>query len=97
MKLHVTNSALACFRSEWDFREGDEIRIYIRYSGGGADAFAFGITKDSPQSPALSADRNGIVFYMEKDDVWYLEGGELTVDCRDGQIVFDRSDGETGR
>ncbi|WP_028562579.1 hypothetical protein [Paenibacillus pinihumi] len=36
MKLIVTDAAVNCFREEWDYREEDNVRIYVRYSGGGS-------------------------------------------------------------
>lgn len=48
MKIIVTDAAVDCFQKDWDYHEGDYIRIYVRYSGGGEDAFAFGIERDDP-------------------------------------------------
>jgi len=88
--MMVTHAAVDCFQKDWEYREGDFIRIYVRYSGGGEDAFAFGIMKDYPQSLAISYVDGGITFFMEEKDSWFLDSRNLTIDCRQGEIMFTR-------
>lgn len=89
MKIMVTNVAIDCFQKEWEYCAGDFIRIFVRYTGG-EDAFAFGITKDDPQNIAAYYIEGGITFFIEETDIWYLDNRNLTIDCRNGEIVFDR-------
>ncbi|MFF2089394.1 HesB/YadR/YfhF family protein [Paenibacillus sp. NPDC058174] len=90
MKLIVTDAAVDCFRKDWGFRDGDNVRIYVRYSGGGEDAFALGIMKDDPQYPALSNEYGHLTFFIEENDVWHLDGRDLSIDCRNEDITFVR-------
>ncbi|WP_058303662.1 HesB/YadR/YfhF family protein [Gorillibacterium timonense] len=90
MKLDVTPSAASLFKNEWGFQQGDRIRVFVRYNGEGDDAFAFGITRDEPSYPAVSVEKDDLHFFMENNDVWYLDGGDLTIDCADDGIVFNR-------
>jgi len=90
MSITITPAALDCFRSEWGYREGDSVRIFVRYSGGSDDAFAFGIMKDLPMYPAHSSTEGGITFFMEQNDAWYLDGRRLTIDCSGDTIRFER-------
>lgn len=90
MKIIVSDAAVDCFQKDWDYRIGDYIRIYVRYSGGGEDAFAFGITRDEPRYPAISNVYGGITFFIEENDLWYLDGRDLTIDCFHEDIVFVR-------
>ncbi|KKO55432.1 HesB/YadR/YfhF family protein [Paenibacillus sp. DMB20] len=90
MKIVVTDAAVDCFQKDWDYHEGDYIRIYVRYSGGGEDAFAFGITRDDPRYPAISNVHGGIAFFIEENDLWYLNGRDLIIDCFHEDIVFAR-------
>ncbi|PYI51822.1 HesB/YadR/YfhF family protein [Paenibacillus flagellatus] len=91
MNINVTQAAVDCFTREWGIREGDRLRIFVRYAGGGEDAFAFGITRDVPRDPAIAATAGGISFFMEQQDVWYLEGRSLTIDCEAEEIVLKRT------
>ncbi|GMK48282.1 MULTISPECIES: HesB/YadR/YfhF family protein [Paenibacillus] len=90
MKMSVTSAATALFKQEWGFKNNDSVRIFVRYSGGGEDAFAFGIMKDTARYPAVSTVEDGITFYMEENDAWYMDGKDLTIDCRNDNIVFIR-------
>ncbi|MFF2482496.1 HesB/YadR/YfhF family protein [Paenibacillus sp. NPDC058071] len=88
MKMNVTTAATARFKEDWGFKAEDSVRIFVRYSGGGEDAFSFGIMKDTARYPAVSTMQEGIHFYMEENDAWYLDGKDLTIDLRDDRIVF---------
>ncbi|GAB2696324.1 HesB/YadR/YfhF family protein [Paenibacillus thermoaerophilus] len=90
MTIRVTTAALERFKKEWGYNAGDRIRIYVRYSGGGDDAFSFGITRDTPQYPGVAVTAGDIFFFMEQSDMWYLDNRDLTLDLDDDQIVFLR-------
>lgn len=90
MSLNVTPAAAACFKEEWGYRSGDYVRVYVRYSSGSEDAFSLGITRDTPRSAAAVAEQQGIRFYVEQDDVWFLEGRDLTLDCGAGREIVIR-------
>ncbi|MGG0815791.1 iron-sulfur cluster biosynthesis family protein [Paenibacillus alvei] len=89
MQLRVTSKAVERFLADWGFTAGDQVRIYVRYSGFSASGpYSFGIMKDSPQYPAVTEVVNGITFFMEQNDVWFLDNRELTLDEKDEDIVF---------
>ncbi|WP_027092216.1 HesB/YadR/YfhF family protein [Cohnella thermotolerans] len=88
MELVVSEAARSCFRSEWGYTDGDCVRIFVRYVSGGQDPYGFGIMKDDPMDPAVRVEDDRLTFYMESKDIWFLERKKLTIDCRDGDIVF---------
>ncbi|MFF2155417.1 HesB/YadR/YfhF family protein [Paenibacillus chitinolyticus] len=90
MQIKITEAASDLFRKDWGFGDGDHVRIFVRYSGGGEDAFSFGIIKDTPHYPAVTAEAGGITFFMEEKDVWYLDGKDLRVDGIAEEIVLKR-------
>ncbi|MCG7407385.1 Fe-S cluster assembly protein HesB [Paenibacillus sp. ACRRX] len=91
MQLRVTSEAVQRFQSEWGFVAGDSVRVFVRYSGFSATGpYSFGIMKDSPRYPAVTVQLNGITFYMEQNDIWFLENEQLTIDERNEEIVFVR-------
>lgn len=91
MKLTVTDAAVHCFTKEWDYKQGDFVRIFVRYSGGGEDAFAFGIMKADHQGMVISHEAGGITFFMVENDTWYLDGKDLTIVGVNEEITFIRS------
>jgi uncharacterized protein YneR len=88
MELMVTAAALECFRNEWAFGDGEQIRVFVRYVSGGDVPFALGITRDIPQEAVLMTAAGPLTFFMESKDVWYLEGNRLLIDCEGEDIIF---------
>jgi uncharacterized protein YneR len=88
VELIITPSALSCFKGEWGITDGEVIRVFVRYVSGGEVPFAFGITRDTPLDAAVTTALERITFYMERKDVWFLEGKSLRIDCQGEDIVF---------
>lgn len=92
MKITITPDALKCFQTEWGFAPGDYIRLFVRYGGHSTvqDSFSMGVSKEQPKEIAVFAVEQGITFYIEKEDSWYLNGKDLTVDLqkKTEEIVF---------
>lgn len=82
MNLTVTSAAVDWFRQEWGCEQGDSIRFFVRYGGVSTvqDSFSMGIAKEQPNEIGISTEVDGIAFFMEKDELWYLNGHGLTVD-----------------
>jgi uncharacterized protein YneR len=88
VELTVTPAALACFRNEWAFGDGEQIRVFVRYISEGDPPFAFGITRDVPLDAVLTTAAGPLTFYMERKDIWFLDGKRLTIDCHGEDVVF---------
>ena len=82
MKMTVTQPALEWFQSEWGFKSGDFIRVFVRYGGNSTihEGFSLGIGKGEPKEAGISTTLQGITFYMEQDDLWYLNEKDITID-----------------
>ncbi|MGN7471030.1 HesB/YadR/YfhF family protein [Brevibacillus sp. SAFN-007a] len=91
MKLTVTAPAVAWFKGEWGCKEGDSVRFFVRYGGVSTvqDSFSMGIAKEQPNEVGLSAVVDGITFYMEQDELWYMNGHGLIVDYRSATDEVD--------
>ncbi|USB35087.1 HesB/YadR/YfhF family protein [Paenibacillus sp. YPG26] len=81
MMIHVTDSAAKWYKKELELQEGQAIRFFVRYSAGGHihPGFSLGIGVEDPGSPGYAMEAEGINFYMEEQDMWYLEGYDLKV------------------
>ncbi|MBB6730012.1 HesB/YadR/YfhF family protein [Cohnella zeiphila] len=88
MELAISPSALHVFRQDWGYGDGDSVRIFVRYVSGGPEPYGFGIMKDEPMDPAAVYRSDRLTFYIESKDIWFLDRNKLTVDERDGDIVF---------
>lgn len=88
MKLIVTDAAVHCFTTEWGFREGDFVRVFVRYAGGGEDPYALGIMSGKPIDVGIRATAGNLHFFMEEADLWFLENRDLTLDAQGEDIFF---------
>lgn len=89
MDLQVTDQAVTCLKEEWGFEEGEMIRVYVRYVSGGAEPLSLGINKDTPRKAAMELTAGGITFFMEENDVWFLDGRKLKIDAEGEEIRFE--------
>ncbi|MEW4369332.1 HesB/YadR/YfhF family protein [Paenibacillus kandeliae] len=85
MSIAVSNEAAQWYKKELDLQEGDHIRFYARYSSNSDihPGFSLGISVEPPVSPGLEQEAEGIQFYMESQDLWYLNGYKLNVEYVD--------------
>ncbi|OMF19767.1 hypothetical protein BK133_29585 [Paenibacillus sp. FSL H8-0548] len=81
MGLRVEQPAARWYKTEMGLVEGDFIRIFIRLGGCGSvhPGLSLGITKDEPRSIGLSHDVEGITYYIEEDNLWYLDNKSLRI------------------
>lgn len=84
--INVTHEAAEWFKQELEIKAGQAIRFFARYSAGGKlhPGFSLGIDIDKPVSPGIAAEVDGITFYMEDWDMWYLDGYHLNVSYNQG-------------
>lgn len=91
--IHVSNEAADWFKQELGLEAGQAVRFFARYSAGGKlhPGFSLGIDIDQPVSPGIKAEVGGITFYMEDQDMWYLDGYHLNVsyDQQRGDIEYE--------
>ena len=81
MSLNITQQAADWYKKELGLQSGDYIRFYARYSNTSDihPGFSLGIATEEPNNPGLTQDSEGITFYMEEKDLWYLDGYRLNV------------------
>lgn len=93
MKLAVEQAAARWYKEQMELKDGDSLRIFIRLGGCGSihPGLSLGIAKDEPRNPGLIQQTEGITFYMEEDNVWYVDNKELRIsfDERHEEIKMD--------
>lgn len=87
MSIVISTEAASWFKREMELADGDYIRLFPRYSSGGGlhPGFSLGITKEAPRRPSLETRQEGVVFYMEEQDLWYMDGYELSVEYSEAE------------
>jgi len=81
MKLHIEQSAAKWYKEQLELKSGEYVRIYVRLGGCGSvhPGLSLGITKDTPHDIGLEQIAEDVHFYMEKDNLWYLDNKDLTI------------------
>ncbi len=81
MELIVEQPAAQWYKSQMELDEGDSLRIYVRLGGCGSvhPGLSLGVIKEEPRKAGLSHKVDGVNFYIEEDQLWYLENKSLTI------------------
>lgn len=82
MNIAITEPALKWYQNEMEIKTGDHLRFYVRLGGCSTvqSGFSLGVTKEKPKEAGAQAEIDGIIFYVESEDLWYFDGHDLTVD-----------------
>ena len=83
MKIVLSNEAMAWFKEEMETTSGEYIRFYARYGGSSQlhEGFSLGVTKEyKTHSGGIQTETDGITFYIEESDIWYLDGNDMLVE-----------------
>lgn len=89
MKLSVSPNAAKWYKQEMDLQDGDHIQFMISLYGHSIHPnYSLTIAKESPQDIAYQSVVEGITFYFEKQDAWFLDGYRLNVTMVDDEIEF---------
>ncbi|MEK5492844.1 hypothetical protein MKZ24_19355 [Paenibacillus sp. FSL R7-0297] len=81
MNMLISPEAAAWFKRELSLQNGAYVRIFPRYSSGGGlhPGFSLGIATEPPGRPAVQFEQGSLIFYMEEQDLWYMEGYSLSI------------------
>ncbi|AOZ94314.1 HesB/YadR/YfhF family protein [Paenibacillus crassostreae] len=91
MNIVMSTDAARWYKRELNLDQGDCVRFFPRYSSGGGlhPGFSLGISDEKPTHSTLFQDVEGIHFYLEEQDVWYLEGYDLVVKYNESEDDID--------
>lgn len=81
MELRISQDAARWYKRELNLAEGAALRFFPRYSSGGGlhPGFSLGISVENPEHPVLKEELEGVAFFIEEQDTWYLQGYDLVV------------------
>ena len=96
MNIRVDENAVKWYVKELELQSGDTVRFFPRYSSGGGlhPGFSLGLSIEKPNHALLQTEVEGITFYIEERDGWYLDGHNLLVNYLpahdDIEYVYER-------
>ncbi|WP_288225928.1 HesB/YadR/YfhF family protein [uncultured Enterococcus sp.] len=81
MKLMITPKAQEWFKKELELADGQGIKFYGKVYGKTQvhDGFSVGMSVDTPESPLIEENVNGMMFFVEEADEWFFKGYDLVV------------------
>lgn len=89
MKLTVNRDAALWYKEQLGLQEGDSLRFFAQVYGTSIHPnYSLGITKKPPFNMAIHTEVEGITFYFEEEDAWFLADHALTVTLIDDEIDF---------
>lgn len=94
MKLSVSQDAAKWYKKEMDLQQGDFLQFTIMLYGQSIHPnYSLGIAIESPQEMSIYTVVEGITFYFEKQDDWFLEEYHLSVTLANEDIdfIFERT------
>jgi uncharacterized protein YneR len=82
MKIQINSQAAAWYKQELNLKGGDYVRFFARYGGCSnvQSGFSLGVSNEEPVDIGVKTVEDGITFYMEEKDLWYLDGHDLRID-----------------
>jgi uncharacterized protein YneR len=82
MNITISKDAHKWFKEEMNMSHNESIRFYVRYGGYSPihEGFSLGISKEEPEEPAITESFDGITYFIEDRDKWYLDGYDMNVE-----------------
>ncbi|WP_100372806.1 iron-sulfur cluster biosynthesis family protein [Bacillus sp. FJAT-45037] len=78
MEFNITDAASTFYINELPLKTGDTLRLFVRVGGVGSGGFSVGVMKEDPQVTSYTVEKKGVIFFVNEDDFWYLDG--MTID-----------------
>jgi uncharacterized protein YneR len=82
MNIQINPEAAVWYKKEFNLKNGDFVRFFVRYGGCSTvqSGFSLGVSDEEPVDMSVKADQDGITFYIEEKDIWYFDENDLIVD-----------------
>lgn len=89
VKLTVKEDAARWYKEQLDLRDGDFLRFFAQVYGTSIHPnYSLGITKKPPQNMAIRTMVDGVTFYFDEVDAWFLDHHALTVSLAGDGVEF---------
>lgn len=90
MQLTVSSEAARQYIEDMELETGSYIRFVVRLYGQSSihPNYSLGISKEPPRQIAIQSIAEGITFYFDEQDVWFLKNYHLQVVAEQGDIEF---------
>jgi uncharacterized protein YneR len=82
MEIIISDEALKWFKNDIGLTAGDQLRFYSKIYGSSPvqQGYSLAFAKQDPINMVVSTELEGILFFIEDNDLWYFDGHDLHVD-----------------
>ncbi len=84
--LQVTERAAEFYKEEMELQNGDSIRLFVRYGGGGMDGFTIGVDRGDQHPTSVKTSVAGVDFYNNPEDDWLVDLVTIDLSEQTGEI-----------
>ncbi|MBU8878982.1 hypothetical protein BGM26_08280 [Bacillus sp. FJAT-29790] len=91
MSLKVSKEAAEWYKNEMDLNQGDFVQFFVQLYGGIPTVhpnYSLGISIGKAGNIAIKDEVEGITFYFNDDDSWFLEEFEMKVLLENNEVEF---------
>lgn len=92
MNIYMCDQAFQWYKEELYLQRGDYVRFFARYGGCSTvqKGFSLGVNKEEPIDAAVTLEKDGVIFFIEQNDLWYFDGRDLhiTFDDKQNEPIF---------
>lgn len=89
--LVVTERAAEFYKEAMSLEDGEAIRLFVRYGGGGLDGFTLGVAKGEIDPSEAKVVVKGVPFYNHPEDDWLVDLARIDTDdsLEDIRLTFE--------
>lgn len=91
MSLKVSKEAAAWYKEEMDLNDGDYIQFYVKLYGGIPTVhpnYSLGVSVGKTDHIGISDTVDGITFFFDDDDAWFLDDFEMEIVKKGDEVDF---------
>ncbi|MDM5154875.1 HesB/YadR/YfhF family protein [Bacillus sp. DX1.1] len=81
MRITIESAAVKWLKEELTLKSGDSVRFVVRYGGNSTiqSGYSVGLALEQPEDVAAFIEKDGILFFVDSDDIWYFQEYDLGV------------------
>lgn len=91
MSLSVSPEAAKWFKEELELDAGDYIQFYVKLYGGIPTVhpnYSLGMSVGKEGTVAIKDEVEGITFYFNDDDAWFLKEYDLKIEAKNDDVEY---------
>ncbi|SFP97862.1 iron-sulfur cluster biosynthesis family protein [Salibacterium halotolerans] len=89
VSFRITEDAARLYKQEMELTDGDYVRLFVRVGGVGSGGYSMGVAKEKPEAGSAVLQVDGIYFFVNPQDQWYMDGMVVSYDAQIDLLTFE--------